>query len=252
MIPAFQTHNGRIVRAITVQQMREIDRIAVEETGPNLLQMMENAGRNLAELSMEFLGLAGIDDPDARARITVLAGTGNNGAGGICAARHLANRGLSVRLCLSSPENLEEIPELQYKIYKYTAGTVIAPGELDEEPSDLILDALLGYSMVGAPRQPVEQLIQWMNDRQSETSPVLSLDIPSGLDATTGETPGVCVQSAATMTLAMPKTGLLPEHTGDLWLADIGIPAETFQRAGISFFAFPGAFRHPLVPMQTE
>lgn len=251
MIPAFQTHNGRIVRAITASQMREIDKIALEETGPNLFQMMENTGRNLAELSMEFLGLAGIDDPDARARITVLAGTGRNGGGGICAARHLANRGLAVRLCLSQLENLEEVPEFQYKIFKNTPGKTIAPGELDDEPSDLILDCLLGYNMEGAPHAPVDTLIQWINDRRSETSPVLSLDLPSGVDATTGLTPGAFVQSTGTMALALPKTGLLPGLTGDLWLADIGIPANCFQRAGISFFAFPGAFRHQLIPVAT-
>ncbi len=253
MVLAFQTHNGRIVRAITASQMREIDRIALEKTGPNLFQMMENAGRNLAELAMEFLGLAGIDDPDARARITVLAGTGRNGGGGICAARHLANRGLSVRLCLSEPENIDEIAEWQYRIYKQTPGTTVSPGELNQEPSDLILDALLGYNMVGAPRASAETLIGWINDRAASSAcPVLSLDVPSGVDATTGATPGAVVKSTGTMTLALPKTGLLPHLTGDLWLADIGIPAQTYKDAGISFFAFPGAFRHPLIPMKVD
>jgi len=68
-------------------KMREVDRVAMDETGPNLFQMMENAGRNLAELAFEKIG-----EGWRNAKIVVLAGTGGNGGGGICAARHLANR----------------------------------------------------------------------------------------------------------------------------------------------------------------
>ena len=82
----FSTPSGVEVPAVTTDQMREIDRIAMEETGPNLFQMMENAGRNLAEMAIECLGANW-----RQAKIVVLAGTGGNGGGGITAARHLAN-----------------------------------------------------------------------------------------------------------------------------------------------------------------
>jgi len=82
----FRTDRGVLVPAVTTEQMREVDRIAVEETGPNLYQMMENAGRNLTAVALEMLG-----DGSTESRILVLAGTGGNGGGGICAARHLAN-----------------------------------------------------------------------------------------------------------------------------------------------------------------
>src|SRR5262252_6871963 len=85
------TDSGIEVPVVTTEQMREIDRIAVDETGPNLFQMMENAGRNLALQAMEVLGAKW-----SRASMIVLAGGGGNGGGGICAARHLANRGLNV------------------------------------------------------------------------------------------------------------------------------------------------------------
>ena len=103
-IERFVTDTGISVPAITTDQMREVDRIAVEETGPNLFQMMENAGRNLALQSIEAFG-----DGWRDAGIVVLAGTGGNGGGGICAARHLANRGGRVTLVLSNPAPLSEL-----------------------------------------------------------------------------------------------------------------------------------------------
>lgn len=91
MIKEFYTETGLAIPAVTTEQMIEIDRIAMEETGPNLYQMMENTGRNLVELTMKVLG-----NDWRNQSITVLAGTGGNGGGGICTARHLANRGCNV------------------------------------------------------------------------------------------------------------------------------------------------------------
>ena len=92
----FQSETGIRVTAVTAAQMREIDRIAVEETGPNLLQMMENAGSALAQCAIEMLGRDW-----KSARVVVFAGPGGNGGGGLCAARHLSNRGIAVRYVLS-------------------------------------------------------------------------------------------------------------------------------------------------------
>lgn len=102
--------------AVTADQMREIDRIAVNETGPILPQMMENAGRNLAELAIELLGASW-----RQAELVVLAGSGGNGGGGVCAARHLANHGARVHLCLAQPERLTEATALQrnFSIYRW-------------------------------------------------------------------------------------------------------------------------------------
>lgn len=223
----FFTETGIEVPAVTADQMREIDRIAMEETGPNLYQMMENAGRNLASLSLELLG-----DQWKKAKILVLAGNGGNGGGGICAARHLANRNVNVTLCLSHPEKLVEIPKFQYKIYKNTAGREIQLNELNHEKFDFIIDALIGYSLKGAPSGVVSELIRWAN--QSKT-PIFSLDIPSGVDSTTGETPGAFVRADWTMTLALPKTGLGIERFQELYLADIGIPKRAYDRIGIRY-----------------
>jgi NAD(P)H-hydrate epimerase len=222
----FFTQDGIEVPAVTAEHMRELDRIAAEETGPNLFQMMENAGRNLALLAIALLG-----DVWNSARVTVLAGSGGNGGGGICAARHLANRGIDVRLCVSDPDRLENVPAFQRKIFRSTHGREVKAASLSAEPVDLVIDALIGYGLRSAPRSPVAELIRWAN---GTGAPILALDVPSGVDATTGHSPGDCIKPHWTMTLALPKTGLLPQRTGYLFLADIGIPDQTYRRLGLS------------------
>lgn len=233
---AFSTPAGVEVPAVTTDQMREIDRIAMEETGPNLFQMMENAGRNLAEMALECLGANW-----RQARIVVLTGSGGNGGGGITAARHLANHGAQVELCLATPDKLGEIPAWQRKVFQSTNGTEVSPGDLDKGAASIILDALIGYGLQSAPRGVFADLIAWAN---STGAPILSLDIPSGMDSTTGDKPGVCIQPVWTMTLALPKTGLVRGQVGQVVLADIGIPAETYRRLGLTYIPpFADRFR---------
>jgi NAD(P)H-hydrate epimerase len=205
--------------------MREVDRVAIEEVGPNLYQMMENAGRNLASMCVEMLGEAW-----ARSPVVVLAGTGGNGGGGICAARHLANHGGQVTLVVSDTEGLARVPGEQFALYRATDGRLAEARELEAIESALTVDAVLGYSLAGAPHGAASDLIGWMS--QSD-APVLALDVPSGVDATSGDSPGAHVRAAITMTLALPKTGLDVGAVGDLWVADIGIPRSVFERAGI-------------------
>ncbi|HKJ69679.1 MAG TPA: NAD(P)H-hydrate epimerase, partial [bacterium] len=116
----------------------------------------------------------------------------------------------------------------------------------DDEPVDLVVDALIGYSLKGAPRGPALELIQWANARQA---PVLSLDIPSGVDATSGESAGEYIDAAATLTLALPKTGLIPEKTGTLQLVDLGIPGAVYRQLGIEYTTpFENKYRIALRP----
>jgi NAD(P)H-hydrate epimerase len=225
----FYTDSGIEVPAVTEEQMREIDRIAMEETGPNLYQMMENAGRSLSLLAMEVLGREW-----NKANVVVLAGTGGNGGGGICASRHLANRGVKVKLCISNPDGLTDVPAHQRKVFQATAGEEVNLESLPEKDVDLILDALIGYSLRSAPRGVVKELIQWANGTGVH---ILSLDVPSGVDATTGATPGEFIKPRWALTLALPKTGLLPERTGDLYLADLGIPERTYTSMGLNYIS---------------
>jgi NAD(P)H-hydrate epimerase len=229
----FMTEQGIDVPAVDSAQMREVDRIAVEETGPNLFQMMENAGRNLALLALELL-----DERWQQAKVLVLAGSGGNGGGGICGARHLANRNVKVAVCLAEPATLRGVPEFQRKILQSTSAKEIPLDQIKNQQPDLVLDALIGYGLNAAPKGQVAELIAWTT---SYRAPVLSLDVPSGIDATSGQTPGVFVSPRWTLTLALPKTGLLPRLTGELYLCDIGIPEAVYRRIGIQYVSPFGA-----------
>jgi NAD(P)H-hydrate epimerase len=236
----FHTDTDILVPAVTAEQMRKIDHIAIEETGPNLFQMMENAGRSLSSLAIEILGSGW-----HKARIVVLAGTGGNGGGGICAARHLANRNTTVDLCITHAERLEGVIAFQQKIFQSTSGKVVAPQDIIPAGVNLIIDAIIGYSLQAAPHGNALRFIDWAN---ATNVPILSLDVPSGLDATTGRAEGSAVQATHTMTLALPKTGLKPGTTGDLFLADIGIPRDAYRKTGL---AFPLLFDHRyIVPLR--
>lgn len=236
----FETIDGTPVPALTAAQMREVDRIAVEEYGLGILQMMENAGRSLAQNAVEMLGRAG-------GRVAVLAGSGGNGGGGLCCARHLHNRGFEVWVMLSRPaEELGGAARVQLDILR-AAG--IEPVEEEQActaiaRADLTVDALIGYSLRGAPRARAAELIEACN-RHSRRA--LSLDVPSGLDATNGHAPGRVVRPERTLTLALPKTGLR-RASGALYLADIGIPPEAYCGLGVSFEPFFG--RHYWIELQ--
>ncbi|MFU8842693.1 MAG: NAD(P)H-hydrate epimerase [Bacteroidales bacterium] len=223
----FFTPDAIEVIAVTTTQMIEIDRIVIEETGPNLSQMMENAGRNLCMLTIEKLG-----NDWNKAKILVLAGTGGNGGGGICAARHLANRGADLTVCITDAARLKEVPARQLHILRGTAANVIKVEDLDQQYPDIILDAIIGYSLKGEPAGNSLKMIQWVNQQQA---PVISLDVPSGIDATTGKQAINHIQPTATLTLALPKTGLLPEVNGELYLADIGIPGKVYQQMQLDY-----------------
>jgi NAD(P)H-hydrate epimerase len=101
--------------------------------------------------------------------------------------------------------------------------------------ADLILDALIGYSLSGDPRGAVAEWIERVNVSKR---PVLALDTPSGLDTTTGIPAASCIRAKATMTLALPKTGLLTPQAqsfvGDLYVADISVPPELYKRIGVT------------------
>jgi NAD(P)H-hydrate epimerase len=206
---------------LTTEQMIEVDRLMIEEWGITLIQMMENAGRTLAELAKRLIG-----DPKGR-KISVLCGTGNNGGGGMVAARHLHNWGADVNAVLVGDERrLKEVPAHQWKILKRMGATVI---DSDFDKADLLLDAMLGYGAQGNPREPIAA---WIHRANESGVRILSLDAPSGLDTTIGIPATPCIRADATLTLALPKRGLLtPEAktlVGDLYLADISVPPELY------------------------
>lgn len=228
----FETASGRTVPAVDAEGMREVDRVAVEEVGLELLQMMENAGRALAASARTAL-------PQADGRIVVLAGDGGNGGGGLCAARHLANGGDEVRVVLDrDPDALTGAAAAQRDVLAATDVTVDADDGAVES-ADLLIDALVGYGLRGVLEGRAAYLVSACN---RAAAPTLSLDIPTGLDATTGARPGPSVDADRTLTLALPKTGLANDvdgAVGELFLADIGIPGGVYDRAGVPEYEQP-------------
>jgi NAD(P)H-hydrate epimerase len=199
--------------------MREVDRAMVADLHIELIQMMENAGRSLAHLAIARF---------APSSVTVLAGPGGNGGGGLVAARHLINRGRRVSVVLSEPDALTAVPAHQADILvRMGAAMATAPA-----PADLIVDALIGYSLRGDPTGRAAELIEWTN---GQASTVLALDAPSGLDVTSGKAGTPHIRATATLTLALPKVGLIGSPpVGELYLADISVPAIVYQRLGLT------------------
>ncbi|MCH7732284.1 MAG: NAD(P)H-hydrate epimerase [Candidatus Marinimicrobia bacterium] len=223
---------------ITASQMREIDRLMIEEYGISLEQMMENAGRNLADLSMEILNR---QPRNVTSKVMVVCGHGNNGGGGMVAARFLSNRGIDVTVILAGSEDkLKSIPSIRWQtLKKLPVKLVVAdhdtPMHLFRE-ADLIIDAVIGYSLSGNPYGIPGDIIQKILESQNQN--VLSLDMPSGFDTTTGIPYDLCIKAMATMTLALPKEVLMSsnakKYVGELYLTDIGIPPSLYKKLGLS------------------
>ncbi|HUY98761.1 MAG TPA: NAD(P)H-hydrate epimerase [Thermomicrobiaceae bacterium] len=228
-----------LVPTVTASQMAEVDRLAIGEFGVPLLAMMEQAGSHLAELSR--LTLRG----DLRGHsILIAVGPGSNGGGGLAAARHLVNRGANVRVILARPA-LRLSDAARHQLGTLLAMTVsccvngydLPAAELTAAlaNADLVIDALLGYNVAGAPRGDVAALLDRVN---TAGRPIVSLDLPSGLDPDTGEAPGIVINATATLTLALPKRGLLTttgrSRAGRLYLADLGLPAALYARVGLA------------------
>jgi NAD(P)H-hydrate epimerase len=214
------------VPVLTTDQMIEVDRLMIEEYGIELIQMMENAGRNLAELTNRVLS-----DSLSGRTVCVLCGRGNNGGGGMVAARHLHNRGAEVHI-IRLAGDLKDIPAKQWKILEKLGFRNEPYFELGQ--ADLIIDALIGYGLEGNPRPEVAI---WIEKANAAGKPILALDAPSGLDTTSGTAGRPTVRADATMTLALPKVGLLSESArqfvGDLYLADISVPPALYRKMGL-------------------
>ncbi len=195
----------RSVPAIGRVGMAEADRRAVDDYGITVLQMMEHAGRAVADVTVDRFG---------GRPVVVLAGPGGNGGGGLCAARHLVNRGVAVTVVRSSdrtgPEAAHHLATL--------AAMGLEPEDAPPAGDPVVIDAMVGYSADGPLRGRAAQLAGWSAGRE-----VVALDLPSGVDADAGPTAG-SVTATVTVTLALPKPGLAAPG-GDLVLADLGLPA---------------------------
>ncbi|HXF81690.1 MAG TPA: NAD(P)H-hydrate epimerase, partial [bacterium] len=212
------------MRVVTSAQMAELDRRAVEQHGLTVATLMAAAGRRVAQVALDLL--AGRLGP-----VVVLAGKGHNGGDGLVAARELRARGIPVRAVLSAPEAeyqgqarrmLEEARAAGVEAYDAAARDIAAL----LRQAGLVIDALFGTGFRGPVRGAAAALIEAAN---ASGVPILAVDVPSGLDADTGRIDGPCIRAAATVTMGLPKVGLLvypgAEAAGTVYVADIGYPA---------------------------
>lgn len=184
-------------------------------------------------------------------QILELCGKGNNGGGGMAAARHLHNRGTRVAAHLAGAvSDLKTIPAQQWLPLQKLG--LAAVGD-DWPPADLILDALIGYGLVGAPRTPISD---WIERANASGVKILALDAPSGLDTTAGKMAGPCIRATATLTLAMPKVGLLRadarDCVGELFLGDISVPPALYAAEALGLEAVSPFVAGPIVKVLVD
>lgn len=224
---------------VDTPQMIEVDRAMIEDYRIELIQMMENAGRNLAHLTRaRFL------DGDPRGKsVVVLAGSGGNGGGALVAARRLACWGADVVVVLAqSADRMTPVPRHQLDIIQRMGVTILDATSLADCPSDAaaVLDGLIGYSLSGNPTGDPARLIDWANQQGAST---IALDVPSGYDAATGVIRDPAIRAAATLTLALPKPGLqssdAQEVIGELYAADISVPPGLYARPPLDLSVEP-------------
>src|SRR5260370_15288658 len=221
------------VASLTTEQMIEVDRAMMQDMHIELIQMMENAGRNLAHLArVRFF-----DGNPAGKKVVVLAGTGGNGGGALVCARRLHTWGAHAQIILTHPPaNFTPVPAHQLNIVQRMNIRVTEAGALAQVHSpQLIVDGLIGYRLKGAPHGTVADLIRWAN---AQAAPILALDVPSGLDGTTGAVLDPAINATATMTLALPKAALRIAQSrapvGEPYLADIGVPPSLYGEPALS------------------
>jgi NAD(P)H-hydrate epimerase len=219
---------------LTRRESRQVDKRAVEQWGISSLVLMENAGRGAAD------GLCQLESSDRHA--SILCGKGNNGGDGLVMARHLHLRGWNVQAILfHDPDTLSPDTRANFLIAQQCGISLhhLANNESPQletlldaasQQSRWLVDSLLGTGSTGAPRNPLDKVIGWMNRASVRR---IALDVPTGLDCDTAEVAGIAVQADYTFTFATAKPGLLSDsaaaHIGQLEVLDIGLPRQLLQ-----------------------
>lgn len=214
-------------------QVREIDRLAIEEYGVAGIVLMENAGRNAADVIRRQMHRGN--------RVAVVCGRGNNGGDGFVIARHLSNAGTDVQLFLAcDPDRLAGDADTNYQIIRrmslpchaFDSPKAIEGAAGRIESAETIVDAVLGTGFSGDVRPPLDKVIDAINAATRST--VISVDLPSGLDCDSGRPSNATVKADLTITFVAQKLGFrapgAAAYTGEVHVADIGAPAKLIRR----------------------
>ncbi len=216
------------MKSVSAQEMKKLDALAIARYGIPAIILMENAGRSAAQEALKMLPKKGIR------RVALFCGYGNNGGDGFVCARHLINQGIQARIYLvGEKKQFSRETKLNYQILSKLkqkfepVKNSKAFGKLTQEikKCQLIIDGIFGIGLKGGLNQFYQELFSTLNSAQA---PILSLDIPSGLDADTGKPLGGAIQAVKTITFGLLKKGLIKpqacKFTGKITVADISLP----------------------------
>jgi NAD(P)H-hydrate epimerase len=219
------------MKLVTAEQMRKIDREAIDNRGIPGPELMENAGRGIAKLIIQYVSAEG-DEP---VKAAIFCGKGNNGGDGFVVGRYLHEAGYPITIYFMGPVdklspdgrlNYDRALDLKIELVE-VSNSADLPDEIDD---GFIVDAIFGIGFSGAPRGLAAEIIDFIN---SQELPVFAVDLPSGLNTDAGQFEGAVVQADCTFTLALPKYGLFVtpgrELAGEVLIVPIGIPDDVID-----------------------
>lgn len=227
---------------LTAEQMRNVDKRAIEGMGVPGLELMENAGYSAAEI------IDSLFNEDEATSVVIVCGKGNNGGDGFVVARYLEEWGYSVRCFLTAePEDLKGDAATNYNraiASGIQVTTIEDPSEFEiPEDVDIVVDALFGTGFSGNIRGIIADLVPVIN---SADAPVVAIDCPSGVNASTGEVSDPCVLADYTVTFARPKLGLYlypgRDYAGEVYITDIGIPDKAVKSESSNLYLTTGKY----------
>jgi NAD(P)H-hydrate epimerase len=224
------------MKLVTAEQMRELDRVAIRERGIPSLDLMERAGIAVARCAASIIA-----DCSLRKRVLLFAGKGNNGGDAFVAARYLEAEGIKTKTVLLSnrsdiggdaKENLQRLEGMGADLAQAETPEALEGLKESAAAFDLVIDGILGTGVKGDVLGHLAEAISLINGLRKF---VVSIDVPSGLNATSGSVCSVAARALATVTMGLPKTGLVRadgiEHSGRVRVADIGIPDDVLHNA---------------------
>jgi len=226
------------MKVVTAELMQQLDRRTIEEAGIPGVVLMENAGRGIvSEILRSYPNIL-------TGKVAIFAGRGNNGGDGLVIARYLFNRGVAVKVFLLAARkqvkgdakiNLDIVTKMEIPLAEITTPETWQEQSRELEGYTLIVDALFGTGLQSEITGLNREVI---SDLNSLNVPTVAVDLPSGLQANTGEVLGICVQADLTVTCGLPKWGLLTypgaTYTGRLKIVDIAIPSFFLEEERIS------------------
>jgi len=243
------------MKVCTAEEMRTIDNKTINEIGIPSILLMENAGRSVVQVVEELFESNETD-------ISIFVGKGNNGGDGLVVARYLFLGGYRIVVyLLAEPEDFSDNALTNLKICQNIGvpiRTISSKKELEKwqkelEKSELIIDSIFGTGLKGAVRGLASEVIEFIN---STNAKVISVDLPSGLIADTGQVEGVCIDAEHTVTMGLPKRGILlypgAKLSGNVTVANIGFPQKVIDSQKISVNIIEKDYANQLMPLRPE